>query len=329
MASSKSSKDESPKLAAILAALHRDYSKLAPRIRSLEHSITCECENVTLRLHFPSLRQGKATVYELVDTVLHFLIPFALPRSEIAAVNNLYGKISVDEFTLKTSQLFQSAISLFIRANKATNRNGEAGELLLYLLTEWILSAPQLIAKMSLKTSSDMPVHGADGVHVRYSSERSKLILYWGESKFYEDVAQAIVAAVKSISNALDPKKMQHELELVQRNIDFSGLDAVAQSELLRHLDPFDEASNERHDVITCLIGFDFEAFKQITASDGDTAEEKFCELAKTKLAALSKTASNTLKAAGLAGQTIEIFFFPVPSVQDFRDLFQAKIGWK
>ena len=28
------------------------------------------------------------------------------------------------------------------------------------------------------------------------------------------------------------------------------------------------------------------------------------------------------------ASQLIELFFFPVPSVKDLRDQFQAKIGW-
>jgi hypothetical protein len=251
-----------------------------------------------------------------------------LPRSQITAIHSQYGQLSVDEFTLKTTQLFQSALNLFIRANKATNRNGEAGELLLYILTEWILSAPQLIAKMSLKTSTEMPVHGADGVHIRYSPEDSKLVLYWGESKVYANVGQAISAAVKSIKTALDPAKVQHELALVQRNIDFSDLDATAKAELLRHLDPFDEASNARLNVTTCLIGFDFDAFMKITAADGDKAEAKFCEIAKAQLTDLAKSVATALKSAGLTDHKIELFFFPVPSVQEFRTLFQNKIGW-
>jgi len=35
------------------------------------------------------------------------------------------------------------------------------------------------------------------------------------------------------------------------------------------------------------------------------------------------------LKAGKIDDRLIEIFFFPVPSVQELRDLFQAKIGWK
>jgi Cap4 SAVED domain len=282
-----------------------------------------------MRVHYPSFRQGAATVSDLVEVIIHYLIHFALPRAEVIGVMELYGKIDAEDFRVRVSQLFQSAISLFKRANEATNRNGEAGELILYLMTEWVLEAPQLIAKMSLKTNQQMAVHGADGVHVRYKPETSTLLLYWGESKLYADVGAAIGSAVQSIKDALDPEKIRHELELVGRNIDFSGLGEKAKMALLRHLDPFDEASNQRHNVSTCLIGFDVEAFQNIVGLGNDAAEAKFCEFARENLSALAQKLSTSLKDAGLGDQPIEMFFFPVPSVQQLRDLFQAKIGWK
>lgn len=326
-------------LEAALAALSRDYSRLSPRIRTLEHTVSCECNGVVLRLHFPSFRQGQATVQELTDCIIRFLTQFAMPRTQVAAVSSLYGTVSEDDFIAHYSQLSESARRLFKQANEATNRNGEAGELLLYLLTEWVLSAPQIIAKMSLKTNRQMPVHGADGVHAKYCSEKGRLYLYWsekgrlylywGESKLYADVGQSISAAVRSIVEALDPEKMKHEIELVQRNIDFSGLDDASKQAFLRYLDPFEEAYNERYDVTTCLIGFDFEAFKSIAPSDADSAEAKFAGLAQEKLKEIAPKVSSKLVEAGLAGRPLEIFFFPVPSVQEFRDLFQTKIGWK
>lgn len=57
-------------------------------------------------------------------------------------------------------------------------------------------------------------------------------------------------------------------------------------------------------------------------------AEAKFAELAKKRLSELSPLLANALKSAGLEGHPIELFFFPVPSVAEMRDLFQDKIGW-
>lgn len=317
-----------PDLEAALAALVRDYAKLEARIRDLTHTINCTCSGVTLRLHFPALRQSKPTIAELVDVIALYLVNFALPRSEVEALRFQYQSLSFDEFSLKFSALEARAKDLFIRANKATNRNGEAGELLLYLLTEWKLAAPQLIAKMSLKTSPKMPVHGADGVHVRYSEADKRLLLYWGESKMHADLDKAIAAAAESIGKALTPTKLKHEIDLVQRNISFSGLEPAEKEALLRYLDPFEESYNERLDITTCLIGFDFDGFASVVADDPSRAEAMFRELAKAELAKAAPRLAKALTAAGLKAQPVELFFFPVPSVDEFRKLFQAKIAW-
>ena len=316
-------------LDAAVAALRKDYSKLSARIRALVHTVICECGGVKLRLHFPAFRQSQPTIHELIDAIVHYLAPFALPRSQCRAVDEVYGKVDAEEFKLRYAHLLESAKSLFIRANRITNRNGEAGELLLYILTEWVIGAPQLIAKMSLKTNREMPVHGADGVHVRYSKEDGRLLLYWGEAKLYADVDAAITAAAESFAQALHPDKMKHEIELVQRNIAFSGLDPKEREALLRYLDPFDETYNERHDVTTSLIGFDFDGFAAVKGLDPTKAEEEFVKRAQTKLAEVAPKLAKALESNGLKGRPFELFLFPVPSVQSLRDIFQAKIGWK
>jgi hypothetical protein len=213
----------------VVAEMRRDYSALSARIRELGQSVKSEFEGITLRLHFPAIRQGKATVGELVDAILDYMTTFALPRSAVSDLLDGYGKISGEEYRLKSERLQREAISLFKRAQKATNRNGEAGELLLFVLTEWILGAPQLLAKMCLKTNRDMPVHGADGLHVGYSAENKHLYLYWGESKLYSNVREAIRSAAESIQKALDEQSMEFELKLVSRHIDLTGLSSEAK----------------------------------------------------------------------------------------------------
>ena len=315
-------------LKSAFAALSKDYGSLAARVRALSHSVVCTCSGVTLRLHFPAFRQSKPTLSELVDAIAVYLVHFALPRSEVEALTALYKTIDAAEFMKRYSLLESRARALFIKANETTERNGEAGELLLYLLTEWILDAPQLIAKMSLKTNPRMPVHGADGIHVRYSEKDQKLLLYWGESKLHANVGNAIAAAAKSISEALEPDKLKHEIDLVQQNISFSGLQPAEKEALLRYLNPFEEKYNERLDVTTCLVGFNFDGFAKVAAVDPKQAEAEFRSLAEAELAKVAPRLAKALTNKGLATQPIEIFFLPLPSVSDFRDLFQEKIGW-
>ena len=96
----------------------------------------------------------------------------------------------------------------------------------------------------------------------------------------------------------------------------------------MRYLDPHEEQYNERKDVITCLIGFDFDGFQKASAADDQTAEDAFRALAKEHLKAVAPKVATALKAAGMDSQDVELFFFPFPAVQEFRDLFQARIGW-
>lgn len=315
-------------LEAVVAALRGDYSGLRSRLRELQHTVTCEVGGVTLRLHFPAFRQGRATVYELIDAISLYMTPFALSRKEILQLDQMYGTVSAARFRVESKKLDQAAVNLFIKASKVTGRNGECGELLLYLLTEWILDAPQIIAKMSLKTNPRMPVYGADGVHARYRAEDNRLYLYWGEAKLHANVKSAISDAADSLATALQPEKLEHEILLVKRNIDLSTLEEDAREALLDYLDPMEENYNRRFDVITCLIGFDFDGYKSVGPEDGDSAEAKFSSLATSHLSGIAPTIAEKLKACGLGGACMEIFLLPVPSVQELRNLFQRKIGW-
>lgn len=243
-------------------------------------------------------------------------------------LDNLYGQIPAAEFRKKASLLEQEAISLFKKAQKATNRNGEAGELLLYLLTEWILDAPQILAKMELKTNRQMPVHGADGVHLRYCQKSKRLLMYWGESKLYKNVDQAIQEAVSSIADALTHEKLSHEISLVNRHIDLSGLSPEAKDAILNYLDPLKDEANNRADIVMSLIGFDFDAFAAMAQIDRDKVEAEFKRRVVDHLSLTEPKLSKALKNANIDNREMEVFFFPVPSVQQLRDLFQAKIGW-
>ncbi len=266
-------------------------------------------------------------VAELIDAVSMHIVHFCLPRKDIATVMALYGKIDVDEFTHRVEILRQESYDLFKRAHIATNRNGEAGELILYLLTEWLLGAPQIIAKMSLKTNAEMPVHGADGVHARYCSDTGRLFVYWGESKLYQDIGDAIAEAAKSIGESLKYEKVKHEIGLVKRYLDLSGLAEPAKQAMLGILDPFSPGYANRHDVISCLIAFDFDAFE--TAQSANDVEDEFRKLAHAKLADVAPKIASALKSKGMIHQPVEMFIVPVPSVGRLRDLFQDKIGWK
>jgi hypothetical protein len=77
-----------------------------------------------------------------------------------------------------------------------------SGELLLFLLMERLLGLPQLLAKMSLKTSGNVHVHGSDGVHASLGDD-GILDVYWGESKLYKSSSDAFSDCFESIAPLL------------------------------------------------------------------------------------------------------------------------------
>lgn len=304
-----------------LSNILKDYSRLNARLRGLVDETFSDEDNVRLRLYYPAFRGSEVTTSDFVDAIVKYLVRYCLHRSVVDDVEKKFS--STDNYIEEISELFIRAKDLFKKASLASNRNGEAGELVLFLLTEWVLKAPQILAKMSLKTNSQMPVHGADGVHVRYCNLREGLVFYLGESKVYSDVGAAIRETARSIAEEFSDKKVNHELQLVRNNIDFSGLDSIAKREFLKYLDPYEESSNRRFSIATCLVAFDFDSY-------GSLRGEKFFEdEARLKLVSLKKDVSEVFNSFGLSGIEVEMFLLPLPSVSYFRDCFQEHIGWK
>lgn len=313
-------------LAQAIDRLKNDLNPLSRVLRSLDHDVSTDCSELRLRLHYPAIRQARPMAETMIEAMAIYIAHYCLPRREIDAVYAKSDQLSTFEFHAEMSRLDAEARRLFQKVRSNPDRTGEAGELILYLLTEWILDAPQVIAKMSLKMNPNVPAHGADGVHARFDRESGKLLVYSGEAKLHKQVHSAIASAVDSISNAFDYDAHTHELKLVQRNVDFSGLDEPSRKALIEMLDPYSDASDARVDIVTCLIGFDFSGYSDLEAY-GDKADEVFRKKALESLHLLGPRMAGAMKEAGLGSKKVELFFLPLPSVQELRDRFRRLVG--
>ena len=100
---------------------------------------------------------------------------------------------------------------------------------------------------MSLKTNPNVHFHGADGLYGKYDNLNKKFLLYWGESKIYEDVQQALNNCFDSIKELLIEEGTmgtyrERDISLFRSNIDFE--DAELQQVILKYLDPDNEEYN-------------------------------------------------------------------------------------
>lgn len=76
-----------------------------------------------------------------------------------------------------------------------TRFQGDLAEYLMSILLDKFTNVETLISKISFKTSSKMSVYGNDNFYFDYEND----ILYFGESKFYQEASKGLDEALKSI----------------------------------------------------------------------------------------------------------------------------------
>lgn len=316
-----------PDIGEKMALLLGNYTHLASRIRHLQYDTTVCSDRIDVRCSYIALRDGVPTFDEFIEVVSEHTTAFCLPRSELIAASSAFDPLDPVNNSRIWTALANKARALFIKAQKGSNRSGEAGEIVLYILNEWILQAPQIVSKMYLKTNNNMPVHGTDGIHAKYDAASKKLYLFWGESKCHKTLASALSSALTSIKEFIGKSHEKREIEIVSQYIDLGTMDVEAKEAILSYLDPYSEQSNERVVVFSCLLVFDHE-FVGSKDGDAESLEAEFVaeinEVAEAFISSIKETAGKL----GMARARFEFFLFPVPSVQDFRDKFQSRIGW-
>jgi hypothetical protein len=310
-----------------LELLLGNFDHLAPRIRHLEYETAVCGKRIEVRCSYLAFRDGLPTFDDFIEVVARHTIAFCLPRSEIknatakiAAGDHVQGGIIMDE-------LAQKAKGLFIKARKGSHRSGEGGEIVLYILNEWLLKAPQIISKMYLKTNNNMPVHGTDGIHAKYDPAGKLLKIYWGESKAYKTLPSALGAALDSIAEFRDTGGESREIDIISSYLDVDAWDPEARGALMDFLNPYSDASNNRIPVHSCLLVFEKDYGGGLGEATENT-EKDFVSDVNAAVESFIKTIKATIEERGLGARRFEFFLLPVPSVQSFRDKFQERIGW-
>lgn len=177
------------------------------------------------RLLFLRMREHEPQVYEFAELLSDHLVNYALPLAKRQAANVTDAKSKTGGSTVATSKLRRQAKGLLVKySEEHKGRYGELGELISYVVAVHYLGASQIGAKMALKTSSEMPVHGVDGLHAKGNSDGS-VTFFLLESKLTPDAADASREMVESVSTyQADRGKKLNELRLVN---DLSNLDAL------------------------------------------------------------------------------------------------------
>ncbi len=273
---------------------------------------------------YPLFGADGADIDALVEYIYRALVPFCLPRGEVGRITKA-ALASGDVHAIIA--LGDRARELFVRTRGASAAGGEAGELILFLLLEAIIKAPLLVSKMSLKTNNNMNVHGRDGIHIRYSAQLKGLVLHLGESKLHQGFAAAVDDAVKSVLDYLEDRALRRrEIDLVNGNMDLTGLPPEAEVHLRGTLNPYASPPAPIHRIHSCFIGFDYNAYAKLAGVNAQSLEAEFQKVYAKRAAKAAPLIFD--KVSKLPPSTrLHFFVMPFPDVSLFRKTFAQKMG--
>jgi HamA len=273
----------------------------------------------TVRTHFVRTdANGYPRIRALCDKLADRVVDYCIPRSRI---QEALRHANATQSTEKLSQLAREARGLFTKLE----RSGEGGELLLYFLLEAVLRIPQILCKMSLKTSSQMHFHGADGLHAKVLNNGS-VALYWGESKMRGTVTSAIDECLGSLAPYLLGEMSSartRDLILLRDNLDLGSEDLT--DTLVRYFTADMPESGRLEFRGACLVGFSMNNYPSLFQDNGASIREDIVDT-MTQWTGRISTRVNDHK---LESCEIEIFCIPFPSVDDFRSGIRISLGFE
>ena len=266
---------------------------------------------------------GSIRLKDLIEFIDERIVDYAIPKKDIDEASKYKEETGS---AAKFLRLRKKAAQLFT----SLKTTGEGGEILLYILVQEILNIPQLISKMSLKTSGQIHYQGADGIHVKYDPNTNSLNLYWGEAKMYKQINSAITECFKSLNGyLLNPysytSTQERDLDLITSNISANVNNKELEDLLVRYFDKDDDLSNRLVYKGICFIGYDCDKYP--TNSISKTLDELKADL-ETELIIHYEMLSRKIKSyPNLDTKEIHVFLIPFPSVEEFREYYLETIA--
>lgn len=256
---------------------------------------------------------GQPMVKGLAEMLYGYIIDYCI------ASKNRSGPLE----PFQAARLAKQARALFRHPHLPEGKNdttGEAGETLLFFLMEAVLQAPQIVAKMELKTNHSDEVKGSDGIHARWHEKDEVVDFYFGESKLYQNVNDAISSALKSVAEFHDKEMYKHEFAIVTKHFKFSHESVRAQLEKLIGTGEASEHVRLNH---ACLIGYDWEQYKVLKPKD---IRLNIKEILSTDAVSIVENINKKFSSFDKKHLRFDVFFLPFPSVGEFRNAFNAAL---
>jgi hypothetical protein len=284
----------------------------------VEHTVPLNyATGCTTRLHHVRFdRNGQPKIRELAECLVEHVIDYCLSARGRPKELSTHQAV---KFTQKARKLFIPRGA----TDDDPDETGQAGECLLYFLIEAVLGAPQIVAKMDLKTNRRLEVNGSDGIHLSWDEATQTVDIYFGESKVYKDMGAALTKAFKSVENFHAEDLQQHEFGMVTSHFKYADdrlKDAVGQ--IIEGRMP-DAGVRLNH---AMLIGYNWNEFGKLSVPPGPALEQEFRERFLDDAPRIHQLLQTRLDAFARQHLFLNVFFLPFRCVQEFRDAFNKAL---
>lgn len=256
---------------------------------------------------------------ELVELLGNKLYHFALSRTE---VETLRQKDQLNTLIQKA----KSKLRAYVEKEKASaragqNEGGELGELLLYCLLECHLNAPKILSKLELKTSNQMYVNGADGVHLLQLTDRDYQLIF-GESKLHSDLSQGIYDAFASIGTLLENRKnkLHFEIDLVNSQLVKEVFDDAAYSLLKKVLLPNAQEDETNMDYsFGIFLGFNMDITDEELKKNNQDFRNHIRERINTEIQSKIASINYQINKQDFIGYNFYVYIIPFSKLSEHR----------
>ncbi|SEJ79083.1 protein of unknown function [Pseudomonas linyingensis] len=306
------------KLADIQSLIAVDRDDYQACIDSIEHTQCVRSLKANLRFHHLRFDgNGRPMTKALAELLYQYIVHYCI------AAKNRPSTLTAKEsarFTKEARKLFRHPDV----TDESPDKTGEAGEALLFFLMESIVQAPQIVAKMELKTNKKLEVNGSDGIHAKWNEYDKVVDFYFGESKLYREIGDALTSALKSIESFHADESYKHEFTMITKHFKYADMEvqeAVAEHIMLGEPGP---GARVNH---ACLIGYNWNAYSNESFKSSQDLAMEFREKFEKEVESISVLLEKKLNGFSRKYLRFDIFFMPFPSVQEFRNEFNEALS--
>jgi hypothetical protein len=292
---------------------------------------TDDCGPPPVRILFPRFKEDGPDIPKLAEWLCLQAVNFVIPiRKRKAAQQAVAASATAADMSFPARLAAETRRAFLDYNAKYPHRASEVAELLAYLLALRYLNAAQLASKMALKTNTNMPIHGLDGIHASF--QNGIMTLYFVEAK----LAASAKSGTSDYVDSLAAFWLSRTQYLLENHIlsDLGNLDALSDTHrdmALEYLDVYGTQSSQRLERSIGVVCFSETTHFNNKLPKGNSVapsnhEKHYASNYSKEHGDLHAYVRERLESKGIDPEECELFYVAVPNVDKLRELFYEQL---